>query len=231
VKSPDQLRTLVPTAKHPLPTPRSAADARREVTYLELQKFAILLDRQQPFEEDEQRKDYPAAFVNYHHALWRWVWQYIPDGLTDKINNARFRLPDTPENAANICVSMHRYLLWRAVFLAGMKAAEGFKTGHYQYLAEHAKTAILLGDTAIFDSAKQRAWNARKAKVQHGRTEAERQLKYALLISWLAGGLWRASSRADQMDMLRKQHSEFPPCTAEAITMAQRRLGLRWYPP
>jgi hypothetical protein len=109
-----------------------------------------------------------------------------------------------------------------------MRAGEGFDGEHYQFFSQLADVANRLGDYEVFDVAKQKKWNVKKAKVQARRTQIERQTKYALLISWLAGGLWCLASRAEQMDALKMHWPKMPPYSLEAITMAQKRLGLQW---
>lgn len=224
---PGELSRKVPRSRQTLLLPQSAGDARREITWLQLVKFAKHLGCERQFEQDQEREDYPAAFLDYHHALWRWVWRLTPPKVIDilnVVNAAHFALPDTPENRANISVGKHDYMLWRAVFVAGMKAGEGFNASHYQHFSRLAHVACRIGDDEVFEIAKQKKWNFKKAKAQAGRV----RLKYYLLVSWLAGGLWRMATRAEQMEALEGQWGELPPYSLEAITMAQTGLGLHW---
>jgi len=225
---PGELSRKVPRAKQQLPLPRSGADARREVTWRRLMLNAKRLDCEKQFEQDQGRKNYPAAFLDYHNALWKRVEQQTPREVIDRLREAGFVLPDTPENQANISVALHEYMLWRAIFVAGMKAGEGFNPDHYRHFSQLAQVADRIDDDKVFRIAAQRRWNAKTAKVQEGRTQMERQTKYCLLISWVAGGLWCKASRAEQMVVLRKLWPTMPKYTPEAISTAQKRLGLRW---
>jgi hypothetical protein len=222
--APDKPRARVPVYGAQLPLPKHASNARRETTWRHLQNFAKDLRCEPQFQQDQNRPDYPAAFANYHHALWRWVWSLTPPDVRHKLNQVRFRLPDTLENEAADCVAKHEYMLWRAVFVAGMKVGEGFKANHYRRFAQLAHVADRLDDEALFEIARQH---------RHGRTpktghDTARRLKYALIVAWLAGGLWRMPSRDDQAAAIYRWWAARP--SPEAIHKAQTRLGLEWLP-
>jgi len=208
----------------------SVKDARRVVTLCKTQTFAKQMDCEREFEKDQKLAGFEDAFGNYHVALWRWVWRATPPEVIDRLNEARYDLPDAPETASHLAIAHHEYMLWRAIFVTGMKKGEGFNPAHYRYFAEHAKDADHLGDDGLFKIASQRKWNFKKAKVQVGRKPTERQTITCLLVCWLAGGLWRTTSRQQQMDAVKKCWPDFPPYSLEAITTAQKRLGLRWHP-
>jgi hypothetical protein len=224
MNGPDELWRKIPTGTQILPLPRSAADARREITWREVRKFAKRLDCEEHFERCQNDKNYPGAFTNYHHALWKWVLEQTPDRVIDLLNSASFNLPDSPETAALLAVEHHGYMLWRAIFVTGMKAGEGFKGRHYRYFAEHAYKASALGDNDLFEIARQHRYGT-KPKSGH---ESARKTKYGLIVAWLGGGLCLMPSRDDQCAALRKWFDS--RSTSDAIQKAQERLGLIWFP-
>lgn len=211
--------------------PRNEAEARALVTLNQVRAFAKDLGCEKELNGDQKLKGWPAAFGNYHRGLWRWVWSLTPPEVDDLLNRAQLDAPETAdddETASVECVKKYEYLFWRAVFVAGMQIGEGFNSKHYAYYGKKARIATSIGDHEVSQLAAQRKWNAKKAKVQKGRTALERQTKFCLLTAWLAGGLWRMASREEQAKALKNYFPDFPPYSIEAITMAQKRFGLRW---
>lgn len=195
------------------------------MTAVEVRAFVKALGRPAVFAEELRLPGFEEAFGNYHVALWRWVWSLTPQDVISKLNETTFQLPDTDESRADFCVHHHKYLFWRCIFLAGLKAGEGYKSSHYRYFARYALVADELDDKTIFEAARQHRHGG-KPKEGH---ELHRKLKFDLLVGWIAGGLWRMASRGRQLNALKSRRPRNAPFySAEALAMAQKRLGLRW---
>jgi hypothetical protein len=220
--NPEELSKRVPRGRDLLPIPKNAAESRRAITWERLRMFAKQLGTEKQFASDQHLKDYPAAFLDYHRALWRWASSLTPSSVTDCLNAARFDMPDTPETHGLISFRQHDYILWRAILVSGFKIGEGFKASHYRYFAELALIADKLGDADVFEHVRQRRYG-REPKPGH---ETTRKVKYGLLISWLAGGLWRMGSRNEQCAAFRRWWNVRP--SPESVQKAQKRLGLTW---
>lgn len=200
-------------------------EARRKVTQSELLIFAKDLGRESEFEADQRRSAFPAALSNYHAALWKWVGVWTPRSVVKSLRIHSFYpqpqpAQTLPEDMRRACV----YLFRRAVFLSGMKTGEGFKAGHYRFFADCFWIADQLGDKEVFEAARQHRYG-RTPKPGH---ETARRLKYSLIISWLAGGLWRMASRDEQVLALHGFWPDNPRSSSDAVLAAQKRLGLRW---
>lgn len=194
------------------------------LSLLQALKFAKALGREQEFAKEQKFPGFEAAFGNWHVALWRWAWRLTPDSVFDRLDAAEYSVPDTPETKAKGWQLHHDYILWRAVFVAGMKAGEGFKAAHYRHFAYYARFADQLEDAEVFELAKQHPHHGSTAK---DFAEKNRKLKYRLLIAWLPCGLWHRQKRAEQLDALYSQWRDMPRYNDEAVTIAEKGLGLR----
>jgi hypothetical protein len=204
---------------------KDCEEASRKVTQSELLKFAKALGRESKFEADQRLSAFPAALSNYHAALWKWVGMLTPGRVVESLRIHSFY--PQPQQAGTLPEDMRRthvYLFRRAIFLSGMKTGEGFKAGHYRFFADCFWIADQLGDEEVFEAARQHRYG-RKPKTGH---ETARRLKYALIVSWLAGGLWRMASREEQILALHGFWPDAPRSSPDAVLKAQKRLGLGW---
>jgi hypothetical protein len=216
----------------PWPPPKNTGEARRIVTWRHLRAFAKGVRRVSQFESEEKRAGYPAAFLNYNRALWQWVLEETSDEVLELLNSAQLDAPgiktaDPAKIVAREAIEKHEYLWWRAVYLAGLRAGEGFKLEHTRYLARKLLIAERLNDTSVLEAARQHHYGS-TPKAGH---EFHRKLKYALLAYWLVLGLWRMASRREQLDALKARAPKGAPrYSPEAFALAQKRLGLKWSP-
>jgi len=205
---------------------RIAVTTRRVVT------FSRALGKEAALREQTQLPGFEAAFTNYYTALWCWAEGLTPEEVYPLLNKAIFA-PDGPvrvaelprgEFEAKLACDRREYLLDRAIYVGLFSAGEGFNPAHTEFLATFAETGRRLGDTALFDIARQHRHGG-TPKVGH---EANRKLKFGLLAAWVAGGLWCLESRAHQIRALRQFWPALPRLSPEAIQKAQTRLGLHW---
>ena len=221
-RHPQLTNQLLPAARD-MPLPLNCSSAQRIVTMLELERYAKVLECESGFKQEQKGADFLPALANYHLAFWRWVLSLTPPNVIDKLKATLFTLPNTAETKANIWIAQWQYLIWRAVFVAGMKAGEGSNVKHYLHFAHFAQVALKLDDGAVFDLARQHRYG-RKPKPGY---EVARKTKFALIVTWLVGGVWRMSSRDDQAAALQRWWNLHT--SSGAIQKAQTRLGLKWY--
>jgi len=208
-----------------IPPPTNTKEVQRVITQVLVESLALdPFNRDREFRQEQAYAGYLTAGGNYQAALWRWVWRVTPDVLAERLNAARFALPQTQNSKGHICLVHHDYMLKRAIFLYGLKTGEGLNARHWRYFAQWADYARGLGDDALFEeTARVRRWKTPKGQ------PSDRKLKYLLLLTWLAGGLWCMKSRDDQAAALYTWWPDAPPYGPDALHHAQIRLGLRWF--
>lgn len=225
--------------RFPRPTPAVVArfpaandvTARNILTVQFVGLFAQSFSRDVALDAEMRLPGFRDAFNDYHAALWRWVLRFNPPEVTALLDNPKL-LVTRIDPGDKICrtplrshfVLRNSYLLGRALYLAGLRVGQGFQPSHVQYVTSLGPIAAEIGDLHLLNQVRQR---------RHGSTpkaghEVNRRLKYCLLETWIAGGVWHLNSRQEQIAALRTFLPGLPPISPDAVRKAQTRLGLRW---
>jgi len=171
-------------------------ETRKTISLAVCQRNADFHGTTEMFARSQKFPDWQAAFDSWHTALWRWVDEETTPELASGVQSAQFNWlkikPDAPAQDQQWDSEAARQgaLLKLAVEVAGLRFAEAGNPEWYKAFAFENWIAAEVGDLTI--AAKLAGMKQRK----ESRDKGDRQLKYALLSSWIGGCLWTLETQA-----------------------------------
>jgi hypothetical protein len=175
---------------------RLVGEIRRKVSSYRAANFAAVLGTKEAFRQSQQWPGFAEAFDSWHSALWRWVDEQTPPDLVERLNGTKHDWETlcpqaTPEERQHDEeVWRQEYLLRRTWFLSGLKSDKAQDPAWYEWWGRGLCSNIAgqLGDDQVHQAL------AQMKQRKPARDQGDRQLKYGLLFSWIAGCLWAVTT-------------------------------------
>jgi hypothetical protein len=209
------------------------AKARRKVSTERVVTYAKALGTTEVLEFLRTRRGFQTAFDSWHAALWSWVDQETQRADGDSVSSAQFVrsaqfdwacCPSaTPaERRHDEEIARQQMLLDLAVFFAGQRYSPAQDAKWLMTFGNLFYGAAQLGLLPVFTKLVE--MKQRKPPKDKG----DRQLRFALLCSWIAGGLWVLTTKS-VAHFLQEQwpRTQDLPYRNKTISDACRDLGLK----
>lgn len=178
--------------------------------------------------EEQKQEGFNAAAERYVHVMWQWMMNHTPEDLRATINNLKWRVPADPNEADKLQRAKTQqalyYFLRRAWFLEGLKHGEAHNPEWYRSFAPWFDMADRLNDMDVF-----RALAAAKQKRESKKPRPGwGLLRFRILTTWLAGGLWCLPSDGERCKALNEfwKDSGQETATEEGFKTARQALKL-----